>query len=63
MANYYTVYNKNDEIIAAGDARTCAKQMNRSLASFYCTVGRTRSGKHHKYAIEGEALQNKPNQS
>ena len=52
MANYYTVYDKKTEkVVAFGTARECAKQMNRSLASFYCTVSRNRSGKHHKYDI------------
>lgn len=50
--NYYTVYNaKTDEVVAGGTARECAKQMKRSLASFYCTVSRNRSGKHHKYTV------------
>ena len=50
--NYYTVYNaKTDEVVACGTARECAKQMKRSLSSFYCTISRNRSGKHHKYSV------------
>ena len=50
--HYYTVYNeKTDDIVACGTAVECAKAMKRSLASFYCTVSRNRSGKHHKYSI------------
>lgn len=54
---YYTVYlNSTDEIVAAGTARECAKKMNRSVESFYCSVGRTRSGKHKKYTIIEENM-------
>ena len=50
--NYYTIYlNSTDEIVALGSALECAKMLNRSLASFYCTVNRNRSGKHKKYTI------------
>lgn len=50
--NYYTVYdNRTDEIVATGYADECARQMNRSVSSFYCTVNRNRSGKHRKYII------------
>lgn len=50
--NYYTVYeNKTDLIVAFGNAKDCARQMNRSLSSFYCTVNRNRKGLHHKYTI------------
>lgn len=50
--HYYTVYeNKSDSIVAFGNAEDCAKQMHRSLSSFYCTVNRNRKGLHHKYTI------------
>ena len=52
MARYYTIYNrKTEEVVAFGTAKECAQQMNRSLASFYCTVSRNKLGKHHKYII------------
>lgn len=50
--NYYTVYNrKNETIVAFGTADECAKQMHRSLSSFYCTVSRNRKGLHKKYDV------------
>lgn len=54
---YYTVYlNATDEIVASGTAKECAQKMKRSVESFYCSVGRTRSGKHKKYTIIEEKL-------
>lgn len=52
MATYYTIYEKKTEkVVAFGTAKEYAKQMNRSVSSFYCTVSRNRLGKHHKYVI------------
>ena len=49
---YYTVYlSATDEIVASGNARECAKKLNLTLESFYCAVGRARSGKRKKYKI------------
>ena len=56
--NYYTVYNaKTDDVVASGTEVECAKAMHRSLASFYCTVSRNRSGKHHKYSIVIDSIE------
>lgn len=62
--NYYTVYDaKTDVIVASGTAVECAKTMDRSLASFYCTVSRNRSGKHHKYSIVIDSADDDENDS
>lgn len=57
---YYTIYlNKNDEIVASGDAEECCKQMGKkSLESFYSLVSKNRLGKRNKYTIVTEKIKN-----
>lgn len=50
---YYTVYDvKTEEMIAAGDAKSCASQLNMHPQTFYSTVSKVRSGKNKRYEIE-----------
>ncbi len=52
---YYTVYDANtDELITHGTAKECAEKMNLTIESFYCAVGRARSGKRKKYTVVEE---------
>ncbi len=51
---YYTLYNKNDEVIAVGTAHECAKKLAMSTQYFYCMVGRVRNGTNQKYKIVSE---------
>ena len=54
---YYTIYdNHSEEIIAFGIAEECAKQLGRSLDSFYSMVYRSKKGKTKKYTIFSERL-------
>ena len=48
---YYTVYNKNDEVIASGNSVICARNLGLTLGSFYCMVSRVKSGKNKKYRL------------
>ena len=51
--NHYIVYLKgNDDPIASGDAETCAKELGRSIHSFYSLVTRVRNGENEKYIID-----------
>ena len=52
MRHYYTIYNnKDDQIVAFGDAKACAHQLNVTLDSFYSFVSNTRSGRTRSYAV------------
>ena len=53
MFSRYSVYlNKTDmPIIIDGTADECAKALGRSRSSFYCMVGRVRSGRNKKYSV------------
>lgn len=54
---YYTIYlSQTDELIASGTSRECAKQLNLTIESFYCAVGRARSGKRKKYIVIEELI-------
>ena len=54
---YYTVYlSSTDEVIAYGTSTQCAEQLNMTIGSFYCAVGRFRSGKRKKYVFIEETL-------
>jgi len=58
MKKYYTIYDaESDEVIAHGTARECAKKMNLTIESFYCAVGRARSGKRKKYVVVEEDIE------
>ena len=59
MANrkYYTIYlNATEEIVVSGTARECAKKMNKSLNCFYSLISKTKLGKHKKYSIYSEDI-------
>ena len=46
---FYIVYRaKDDSIVATGNAEECARQMRRSVNSFYTLVNRVRNGKNKK---------------
>ncbi|WP_026499278.1 hypothetical protein [Butyrivibrio sp. WCD2001] len=50
--NYYTVYlKKNEEVVATGTSKECAKQLQCSVGSFYSLVSRSISGKIKKYDV------------
>lgn len=58
---YYTVYlNKNDKIVAFGDASQCAEQLKLSqgAAGFRTLLCRTKKGQLTKYAIVCEDVNN-----
>lgn len=56
-SSYYTVYlKKSQEVIATGDAASCAATLNRSMHSFYSLVTRVRNGQNEKYEIEVETI-------
>jgi len=58
---YYTVYlNKNDEIVAFGDASQCAEQLkiNQGAAGFRTILCRTKKGQLTKYTIVSEEVEN-----
>lgn len=56
-SNYYTVYLKGSEqVIAAGNAASCATILNCSIHSFYSMVTRVRNGQNEKYEIEVESV-------
>ena len=40
MGYYYTVYGKDDAVIACGTSRECAEQLDLTLPSFYSTISR-----------------------
>lgn len=50
---YYAVYErKTDRLLASGSASFCTRQLGLpSVNSFYCLVGRVRSGKNMKYEV------------
>lgn len=48
---YYTVYNKNDEVIASGNSVICARNLGLTLKSFYCMISRVERGKNKKYMV------------
>ena len=50
---YYAIYErKTDRLLASGSAAFCTRQLGiASIRSFYCMVGRIRSGKIKKYEI------------
>lgn len=48
---YYTVWNKNEEVIAFGSASDCARMLKMSKDTFYCTVTRVLKKQNRKYAI------------
>ena len=53
--NYYTVYDaKTDDVLASGNAKECAKQLNMALSSFYSAITKNNSGEHKKYVIISE---------
>ena len=57
MSHYYTVYkNKDDQIVAFGDAKTCADQLKITLESFYSFVSNTRSGRTRTYTVVVEDM-------
>ena len=59
---YYTVYlNKNEKVVAFGDAKQCAEQMHltNGAASFYAVTSRCKAGKIKKYTIICEKVENK----
>lgn len=52
MGNYYTVYNKNDDIIAAGNATKCMEILKlKNVRQFYAFVSKTRSGLRKNYTV------------
>lgn len=48
---YYTVYNKQDEVIAHGNSIKCAEQLGMSIDVFFCMVSRVLKGKNKKYKV------------
>ena len=49
---YYTVFlSQNDDIIASGTARECAKQLGKTLNGFHSLVSKNTLGIHKKYVI------------
>lgn len=58
---YYTVYlNKNDKIVAFGDASQCAEQLkiSQGVAGFRTILCRTKKGQLTKYTIVSEKVEN-----
>lgn len=52
-SNYYTVVKREtSEIVAAGNAEECAKQLNFSVHSFYSMVARVKNGINQKYEVQ-----------
>ena len=52
-SKYYTVYdNTNDEILAFGDAKQCAKKLQlKDARQFHAFVSKTRSGLRKRYTV------------
>lgn len=46
---FYTIYDRDDNIIAAGTARECAKQMGLTFSSFRSTLSKIRHGQRSTY--------------
>ena len=53
MIRFYIVrLQKDDSIIAVGNAIECARQMKMSLSTFHATVCRCRKGTDHRYDVD-----------
>ncbi len=60
--NYYTIYNKNEEIIASGLADECAMQLNTNIKSFFSIISKNKT-KRNTYTIISEKVEvNKKNE-
>lgn len=58
----YTVYDNRTDfpVIVGGTATECAKAMNMTVATFYCTVARARIGRNKRWTILKEYADGKP---
>lgn len=56
LYSYYTVYDRNDEIIAFGSAHECAKTLGMTLQSFYTYVTNPKKRVNRKYIIVIEKI-------
>lgn len=55
--NYYFVYlNRNDELIAMGTAKQCARQLKITRPSFYSLVSRAPRRERGKYAVVKQSM-------
>ena len=48
MSKYYTIYGKEDTVIAAGLAKECAYQLGITVPSFYTMVSKFQKGKQYE---------------
>lgn len=50
LRHYYTVYGKDDIVIASGTATECSKQLQITVPSFFTMVSKLNKGKkYHRY--------------
>ena len=48
VKNYYTIYGKNDAVIASGSSEECARQLGITRPSFYTMVSKFQKGKQYQ---------------
>ena len=47
MSRYYTIYGKDDDVIASGTSEECARQLGITRPSFYTMVSKFQKGKKY----------------